>query len=108
MPFTPFHFGVGLAVKAIVPRHFYLAFFIALQVITDLESLYNLVRHRYPVHRFLHTFVGASLFAALASALALPVLSRWRLAGQPPVAAGRPPALVFGSLLATALFATWS
>lgn len=101
MPFTPFHFGVGIAAKAALSRRFSLSLFIALQVVTDLESLYNLVHHRYPVHRFLHTFAGATLLALLCSALVLGVLLRW---GR----RTRPAPRLFASLLATALFATWS
>jgi membrane-bound metal-dependent hydrolase YbcI (DUF457 family) len=105
MPFTPFHFGVGLAAKAAVPRHFHLGFFIALQIIIDVESLYNLAYHRYPVHRFLHTFLGATLLALLSSALALPLVLRW---GTKARGCPRSAGLLFASLLATALFATWS
>ncbi len=104
MPFTPFHFGLGLAAKALMPR-LILSLFVILQVITDLESLYNLVYARYPVHRFLHTFAGATLLASLASVLVLAVTLRLRdrsgLQGPP---AGR----VLKTLLATSLFATWS
>jgi membrane-bound metal-dependent hydrolase YbcI (DUF457 family) len=100
LPFTPFHFGVGLAAKAALPRRFSLCFFVALQVVIDLESLYNLVKDRHPVHRFLHTFVGATLLAILAAALVFGVMVRWRARGT------RIRLLV--SLLANALFATWS
>jgi hypothetical protein len=31
------------------------------QVVIDCETLYNMVNHRYPLHRDLHTFVGATL-----------------------------------------------
>ncbi|MDB5350584.1 MAG: hypothetical protein JWN86_1831 [Planctomycetota bacterium] len=106
MPFTPFHFGVGLAMKSVLLRRFHLGFFIALQVVIDLESLYNLVQHRYPVHRFLHTFVGATLLAVASSALVLPMVIWWR--GTQENAAVSSPGRIFASLLATALFATWS
>lgn len=100
MPFTPFHFGVGVAAKAVLPRGFSLILFVALQVVIDLESLYNLVHDRYPVHRFLHTFVGAALLAILSAIVLFPILRwRWRTPR---------PARVFAALLATALFATWS
>jgi hypothetical protein len=108
MPFTPFHFGVGLAAKAAVPRHFSLAFFVALQVVTDLESLYNLVLHRHPVHRFLHTFVGATLLAAVSSAAVLPFARWWRLQVGRTGPGDRGSARLFASVLPTALFATWS
>src|SRR4051794_12646881 len=39
MPFTPFHIGVGVAAKAALPAQFSLSLFVALQVLTDLESL---------------------------------------------------------------------
>lgn len=105
MPFTPFHFGIGIAAKAALARQFSLVLFVALQVVIDLESLYNLAYGRYPVHRFLHTFVGATLLALLASALLFAVVRRWRSGpgGRP-----RPAGRFFAFLLATSLFATWS
>jgi hypothetical protein len=61
MPFTPFHFGPGLLVKAIAPRAFSLATFVATQVVIDLESVYHLVRQNWPVHRQLHSLFGATI-----------------------------------------------
>lgn len=66
MPFTPFHFGPGMLVKSVAPRWFSMTAFAASQVVIDLESLYYLLRHEYPVHRGLHTFVGATLAGAAA------------------------------------------
>src|SRR6185295_16632287 len=63
MPFTPFHFGPGAAIKAAVPTRFSLSIFCYTQVITDLESLYYLMQREYPVHRFFHSYVGATLAA---------------------------------------------
>ena len=64
MPFTPFHFGAGAAAHAAAPaRVSFLAFCVA-NVITDVEPLYYSLHHRWPVHRFLHTFVGANFSAA--------------------------------------------
>jgi membrane-bound metal-dependent hydrolase YbcI (DUF457 family) len=102
MPFTPFHFGVGIAAKAVVARRFSLGLFVALQVVIDLESLYNLVYHRYPVHRYLHTFVGATVLAFLCSAFLLGATKVWD------ARRGRPVRRQHAALLATALFATWS
>jgi membrane-bound metal-dependent hydrolase YbcI (DUF457 family) len=107
MPFTPFHFGLGIAAKAAVPRGFSLILFIALQVVIDLESLFNLMRNRYPMHRFLHTFVGATLLAVASAALALPLL-RWRVLNADPNEGGSAGRRTLLLLLATALFATWS
>lgn len=105
MPFTPFHFGVGIAAKAVFLRRFSLGLFVALQIVIDLESLYNLVYRRYPVHRFLHTFVGATLLALLASAFAFGIVSMWT---SGPSGRVLPPRRLYASLLATSLFATWS
>ena len=56
MPFTPLHFGPGLLLKAAAPRHVSFTAFVASQVLIDLESLYNILRGAWPVHRELHTF----------------------------------------------------
>ena len=77
MPFTPFHFGVGLVAKAGLGNRFYLTLFVALQVLIDVETLYNLMHGRYPVHRFLHTYVGAGVVAVTASGLVLVLLAWW-------------------------------
>src|SRR4051812_11157964 len=65
MPFTPFHFGPGAGIKAAIPRRFSLLIFCYAQVVIDLEPLYFLLRREYPVHRFLHTYVGATLLAVV-------------------------------------------
>jgi hypothetical protein len=105
MPFTPFHFGVGIAAKAAFERRFSLTLFIALQIVIDLESLYNLAHGRYPVHRFLHTFVGAGLLALLSTALLFGVA---RFRGRGPDRRQPPARNLIPLLLATSLFATWS
>lgn len=64
MPFTPFHFGPGLLLKSLAPRHFSWVTFAAAQVVIDFETLYYLTRNEYPVHRMLHTFLGATLAGA--------------------------------------------
>src|SRR2546426_3092076 len=61
MPFTPFHFGPAAALKAAAPAHFSFLVFCYAQVVTDLESGFYLFRGEYPVHRFFHTYVGATL-----------------------------------------------
>jgi membrane-bound metal-dependent hydrolase YbcI (DUF457 family) len=61
MPITPFHFGPGAALHAIAPRQVSFLAFCAANVLIDLESLYNLVNRREPVHAFFHTYVGATL-----------------------------------------------
>ena len=105
MPFTPFHFGLGLAAKAILTRRFSFGLFVALQVIIDLESLYNLVYGRHPVHRFLHTFVGAGFLALLASVI---LYGGARYYVTDSVNCVWPSRRLFPSLMAMSLFATWS
>ncbi|HET6360675.1 MAG TPA: hypothetical protein VFH11_01300 [Gemmatimonadota bacterium] len=61
MPFTPFHFGPGLFGKSILARHFSWIAFAAAQVAIDCETLYYLLQRTYPVHRFFHTFLGATI-----------------------------------------------
>ncbi|HEU5135009.1 MAG TPA: metal-dependent hydrolase [Steroidobacteraceae bacterium] len=69
MPITPFHFGPGVLFHAVSPRRVSFIAFVAANCITDCESVYNVLRGHYPVHRFLHTFVGAALVTAMTVAL---------------------------------------
>jgi hypothetical protein len=91
LPFTPFHFGPGLLCKGLAPRWCSWTAFVASNVIIDCESLYYLVRREYPVHRELHTFVGATLVALVTIGLLLAIrriLSRrWLDARGPTVRA---------------------
>lgn len=64
MPITPFHFGPGAALHVLAPRHIGFLPFCAANVLIDLESLYNLIQRNWPVHAFLHTWIGAALVAA--------------------------------------------
>ncbi|MDR4485313.1 MAG: DUF4184 family protein [Nitrospirales bacterium] len=61
MPITPFHFGPGTAVKAVVPNLFSLTAFIGANVLIDVEPFYYMLTNQYPVHRFFHTYVGATV-----------------------------------------------
>ena len=92
MPITPFHFGPGAAIHALAPKHVSFLAFCASNVLIDVEPLYFLLTDQYPVHRFFHTYIGASLVAAatvllfascrwLASRLSLPNLFKWQELG---------------------------
>ena len=70
MPVTPFHLGPLMPLKAVVPRHFSLGVFAVVQVVIDLESIWNIVRDNPVVHDRLHTLLGAMLVAALGVAWA--------------------------------------
>ena len=74
MPFTPFHLGPALAAKAASPRHLSFLVFASTQVVIDAEVGFYMVRGLWPVHRFLHTYLGATLVAVAAVVLGRPLL----------------------------------
>jgi len=71
MPFTPFHFGPGLLFKGCAPKHFSFTTFVASQVVIDSEVLYYLGINEYPLHRTLHTLLGATVAGTLAAGIVL-------------------------------------
>lgn len=81
MPFTPFHMGPGLAVKALLGRRFSVLSFGIAQVAMDIEPLVQMLRDGDRLHGLSHTFVGASVIGlaivAVAPALCRPILERW-------------------------------
>jgi len=89
VPITPFHFGPGAAVHAVAPRHVSFLAFCAANVVIDIEPLYYMVTGQFPLHRFFHTYVGATLILLatvalflgafkLASVIPLPDLFGWK------------------------------
>jgi hypothetical protein len=75
MPVTPFHFGPGaLLAQATRSRVSFLSF-CAVNVLIDVESLYNMATGQPRIHTFLHTYVGATLAAAITVCLFIP--ARW-------------------------------
>jgi hypothetical protein len=70
VPFTPFHFGPGLLLKAVAPGRVSFTAYAAAQVVIDVESGYYLLTQQSPVHRGLHTFALGGLAGALSGALA--------------------------------------
>jgi hypothetical protein len=73
MPFTPFHLGPGLAIKALSGRHFSLMVFGFSQVAMDVEPLVRIIRGDALLHGFTHTYAGASLIALVSVAVGRPV-----------------------------------
>ena len=65
MPFTPFHFGPAALVHSAAPKHISFLAFCGANVLVDVEPLYFMLTHQYPIHRFFHTYVGATIAAAL-------------------------------------------
>ena len=72
MPFTPLHMGPGMTVKAAVPRHFSIVVFGLTQLALDLEVLWYLVRWDPPLHRFWHTYLGATVIAIVFTVVGKP------------------------------------
>ncbi len=80
MPFTPFHFGPGLALKGLMPNRFSFTVFALANVAMDVEPLYRMWRIETPLHGFSHTLPGALLIAAGAALLGRFALTQgWRL-----------------------------
>jgi len=86
VPFTPFHFGPAALVHSAAPRHISFLAFCGANVLVDVEPLYYMITGGYPIHRFLHTYVGATvaglicvLLFALVRRFAMPVLRLLRL-----------------------------
>lgn len=82
MPITPFHFGPGAAIHAIAPKHVSFLAFCSANVLIDIEPLYYMVTGQYPLHRFFHTYIGATIImiaTALIFFIALMLASRARI-----------------------------
>jgi hypothetical protein len=73
MPFTPFHFGPGAALKAVLGKRFSFTVFCFAQVATDCETAYYMLQGEYPWHRFCHTYVGATLVGGLSMVVGRPI-----------------------------------
>jgi hypothetical protein len=106
VPFTPFHFGPGLLGKGLAARWYSLTAFIASNVVIDCESFYYLMRGEYPVHRQLHTFVGAAMVGVATACLLLgvrrviPRLRAWLLAQPATIRAeGSPLGIIVGAMI---------
>ncbi|MDQ7779855.1 MAG: hypothetical protein RDV41_09110 [Planctomycetota bacterium] len=99
---TPFHFGPGAAVKAAVPRRFSLSAFVGVNLLIDSEAVYYFVTRQYPLHRFLHTYVGATLAAVAVCVLVLLFTGLVRAFGHSQKSAGAellPMPIVVGAAL---------
>lgn len=67
MPFTPFHTGPGIFIKALLQGSFSLMVFAWAQIIMDLQPLFVLITGKGQLHGISHTFSGASLLAVVAA-----------------------------------------
>jgi len=71
MSFTPFHPGPGALVHVMAPRRVSFLAFCGANVLMDTEPLYFMLSGQEPLHRFFHTYVGATLIMAATVALFL-------------------------------------
>ncbi|GAB2190784.1 hypothetical protein MAH1_23920 [Sessilibacter sp. MAH1] len=78
MPFTPFHMGPGIFIKALLQGSFSLMVFGWSQIIMDVQPLWVLIVGHGHLHGFSHTFVGCVLLAVF-SALTGKYLSEFGL-----------------------------
>ena len=69
MPVTPLHMGPGLLVKATLGRQMSVVAFGLSQVAIDIEPLLAFVLGWTVLHGWTHTYLGATLIAALVTAL---------------------------------------
>ena len=67
MPFTPFHMGPGVAIKALLHGSFSLTVFGWTQILIDLQPLFVLLRGTGKLHGLSHTYLGAAALALLAA-----------------------------------------
>jgi hypothetical protein len=65
-----------LFVKGVAARSFSWTAVVASNIVIDFESLYYLSRDAWPVHRQLHTFLGAGIVGAVV-AIASIAVARW-------------------------------
>lgn len=75
MPFTPFHMGPGLFIKALLQSSFSLMVFGWTQIVMDIQPLIVMLSGAGHLHGFTHTYVGTTLIA-LFSALSGKPLSQ--------------------------------
>ena len=61
MPFTPFHMGPGILIKALLQGSFSLMVFGWAQILMDIQPLVALITSKGQLHGFSHTYIGASL-----------------------------------------------
>ena len=78
MPFTPFHMGPGIFIKAILQSSFSLMVFGWAQIVMDIQPLMVLITGEGHLHGFSHTYIGAALLGVV-SALTGKYLSEFGL-----------------------------
>jgi membrane-bound metal-dependent hydrolase YbcI (DUF457 family) len=81
MPITPFHLGPGAALKSFAPKHVSFTIFLFTQILIDLESIYFFMKNDWPVHRFFHSYLGATVVVVIGIVIGRPIcqwlLKKW-------------------------------
>ena len=104
MPFTPYHLGPGIAVKAVLQKKFSLLVFAWAQIVMDLQPLAVILTGEGRLHGITHTFMGAVVLGG-AAAVSGKYLSEWVLSWRKQ----RPRAtLSWGTVLLSAGLGTFS
>lgn len=67
MPFTPFHMGPGLLMKALFQGSFSLMIFGWTQIVMDIQPLIVLLSGEGHLHGFTHTFIGSTIIAIISA-----------------------------------------
>ena len=67
MPFTPFHMGSGILIKALLQGSFSLMVFGWSQIVMDIQPLWVLINGHGHLHGFSHTFIGGSILAVVSA-----------------------------------------
>jgi len=67
MPFTPFHMGPGIFIKALLQGSFSLMVFGWSQIIMDIQPLLVLLTGEGHLHGFSHTYIGATLLGVFSA-----------------------------------------
>lgn len=73
MPFTPFHMGPGILLKALLHGGFSLIVFGWAQILIDIQPLVVLLRGEGHLHGATHTWLGALLIAPVAAVSGKPL-----------------------------------
>jgi len=67
MPFTPFHMGPGIFIKALLQSSFSLMVFGWSQIVMDIQPFIVLISGEGHLHGFSHTYIGATLLAVFSA-----------------------------------------
>ena len=114
MPVTPFHFGPATVAKAVSPKHFSLVAFGLTQVVIDIEPIFYISQGMWPIHRFFHTYIGATAVAVFVILFGRRIcegllrLWNWRLSDDQRSWLGVNPRISRAAMTTGALFGAYS